>query len=125
MTFCSTSRMVRPSSFRRRTMRNISCTMAGREAERRLVEHDQPRLAHQAAADRQHLLLAAGQRAGRLAAAARPGAGTARTRARGSASPRARARFGAAPISRFSSTVRLGKTWRPSATWPMPASQTR
>ena len=39
-----------------------------RQAERRLVEHDELGLAHQAAADRQHLLLAAGQRAGRLRA---------------------------------------------------------
>jgi hypothetical protein len=37
-----------------------------REAERRLVEDQQARLAHQPASDRQHLLLAARQRAGRL-----------------------------------------------------------
>src|SRR5262249_10233019 len=37
-----------------------------REPERRLIEHDQPGLAHQAAADRQHLLLAARQGAGGL-----------------------------------------------------------
>ena len=37
----------------------------------------------------------------------------------------ARAWRGVAPISRFSSTVRLGKTCRPSATWPMPISHTR
>jgi hypothetical protein len=35
----------------------------------------------------------------------------------------ARARGSIAPISRFSSTVRLGNTWRPSATWPMPRLQ--
>src|SRR5690606_20059624 len=40
-----------------------------REAERRLVEHDQFRLAHQAAADGDHLLLAARQGAGGLSAA--------------------------------------------------------
>ena len=32
----------------------------GRQAERRLVQHQQARAAHQRAADRQHLLLAAG-----------------------------------------------------------------
>src|SRR5689334_13361727 len=40
-----------------------------REAERGLVEHDQLGRAHQAAADREHLLLAAGERAGELVAA--------------------------------------------------------
>jgi hypothetical protein len=40
-----------------------------REPERGLVEHHQLRRAHQAAADRQHLLLAARKRAGRLAQA--------------------------------------------------------
>ena len=34
---------------------------AGRKAERRFVEHEQPRRHHQRAGDRQHLLLAAGQ----------------------------------------------------------------
>jgi hypothetical protein len=38
----------------------------GREAERGLVEHDEARLTHQAARDREHLLLAARQRSGRL-----------------------------------------------------------
>src|SRR5882672_5411638 len=40
-----------------------------REAERGLVEHDQLGVAHQAAADGEHLLLAAGERAGELVAA--------------------------------------------------------
>ena len=35
----------------------------------------------------------------------------------------ARARGSIAPICRFSSTVRVGNTWRPSATWPMPRLQ--
>ena len=51
-----------------------------REAERRLVEDQELRLGHQAAPDRQHLLLAAGQRAGALAPAARQAAGRSRTR---------------------------------------------
>jgi hypothetical protein len=41
----------------------------GRQPEARLVEHQQLRLAHQRAAERQHLPLAARERAGRLAAA--------------------------------------------------------
>src|SRR6185295_15984968 len=40
-----------------------------REAERGLVEHDQLGAAHQAAADGEHLLLAAGERAGELVVA--------------------------------------------------------
>src|SRR6185369_6087074 len=40
----------------------------GRQAQRGLVEHDELGLAHQAAADREHLLLAAGHGAGVLAA---------------------------------------------------------
>ena len=38
-----------------------------RQTQRRLVQHQQARPAHQRAADRHHLLLAAGQRAGKLA----------------------------------------------------------
>ena len=45
-----------------------------REAERRLVEQEQPRLRHQPPGDGEHLLLAAGERAGELAnALAQPG----------------------------------------------------
>ena len=46
---------------------NSSSTSSGDEPERRLVEDEQPRLGHQAAADGEHLLLAAGERAGALA----------------------------------------------------------
>ena len=53
-----------------------------REPEARLVEHQQPRLRHQRAAERQHLPLAARQRAAQAAAAARRGAGSARRRRR-------------------------------------------
>ena len=34
------------------------------------------------------------------------------------------ARGSMAPIARFSATDSDGNTWRPSATWPMPRSQT-
>ena len=45
---------------------NISSTNSGDKPERGLVEDDQLRLGHQPAADGQHLLLAARQRAGAL-----------------------------------------------------------
>src|SRR5689334_5943372 len=47
---------------------HLSCEER-REAERRLVEHEQPRRAHQRATDAEHLLLAAAQRPGELALA--------------------------------------------------------
>ena len=47
----------------------ICCASKRRQAKRRLVEQDQPRPAHQRAADRQHLLLAAGERAAALISA--------------------------------------------------------
>ena len=52
-----------------------------RQPEARLVEHQEPRLRHQRAADHQHLLLAAGERAGRLRRALASAAGTDRRRA--------------------------------------------
>ena len=48
-----------------RIARNIACTIDRRQAERRLVEQQQARLRHQRAADRDHLLLSARQRARR------------------------------------------------------------
>ena len=48
-------------------MRKISCDHERREAERRFVEHEQARSHEQRAADGQHLLLAARQRARLLA----------------------------------------------------------
>ena len=53
-----------------------------REAERGLVHQQEARPRHQRARDREHLLLAAGQRAGELLAALLAGAGSARTCAR-------------------------------------------
>ena len=90
-----------------------------RQAERRLVEDQQLRLGHQAAADREHLLLAARQRAGALAPAARRGAGRCRTRARGSARA-VRGRGGSSRGRGFRRTVMLGKMRRPSGTWIRP-----
>ena len=65
LAFCSTSRMVRPSSFSARIDRENLVDQDRRKTHRWLVEQQQPRLCHQRAADREHLLLAAGQRAGR------------------------------------------------------------
>ena len=67
-TFCSTSSTDVPFALMRRgSRRTSSCTIERRQAERRLVEQQQPRLRHQRAADRDHLLLAARQLAGRAA----------------------------------------------------------
>ena len=68
------------------------------EPERRLVDEQQPRLGHQRPPDRQHLLLAARQRAGRPGRRARRGAGSSRTRAR--AARRARRAAAAGPRRR-------------------------
>ena len=54
---------------RARSTSKIFCTIIGARPMRRLVEQQQLRPAHQRAADGQHLLLAAGQRAGQLRAA--------------------------------------------------------
>ena len=54
------------SSFSRGTMRKSSDTIQRREPERRLVQQQQPRPRHERPREREHLLLAAGQRAGRL-----------------------------------------------------------
>ena len=62
-----------------------------RQAEARLVEHQQARRRHQRAAQREHLALAARQRVGALRCAARRGAGSARRRRRAGAAARRRA----------------------------------
>ena len=80
-----------------------------REAERGLVEHDEARLPHQAAGDRQHLLLAARQRAGELPAPLGEAREQGEHARRALARAPARARGMTAPISRFSTTVILGK----------------
>ena len=64
--FCSTSSMVTPARFSSASVRKIVLHDERREAERGLVEEQQLRPRHQRAGERQHLLLAAGQRAGLL-----------------------------------------------------------
>ena len=113
----------------------------GREAERRLVEEQQPRLGDERAGDRELLLLAAGQRPRREArtSAAAPGTARARARARRPRAPgrgsrscrapgsrprsasrrcagprrRARSRGGRSPRSRARRAARRGRRSRP------------
>ena len=59
--------MVRPSLVQAADDAEHVLDHRGREAQRRLVEHDELGPPHQAAADRHHLLLAARKRAGELA----------------------------------------------------------
>ena len=108
-----------PSALMRLDQREQLLDQQRGQAERRLVEDQQLRLGHQAAADREHLLLAAGQRSGALAlpfgkpredrehavAVARRGAPTRGGRRRG---------------RDFRRTVMLGKMRRPSGTWIRP-----
>ena len=93
-----------------------------REAERRLVEQQDARPRHQAAGDRQHLLLAAREQARALV---QPLA-----QARKALQHRldVRARVGArrrnAPSRMLSSTLSSGNTWRPSGTSTTPRATT-
>ena len=64
--FCSTSRIVVPSSWSRADRVEDRVDEHRGEAHRRLVEQQDPRLGHQRPAHRQHLLLAAAERAGDL-----------------------------------------------------------
>ena len=91
-----------------------------RDAERRLVEHQALRLAHQRAADREHLLLAAGERAGGLLLAllqARENAEDVVEILRRCLRCRS---AGRRPCGDFPCTVRLAKTMRPSGTCARP-----
>ncbi len=89
-TFCSTRNTPTPRAVDLGQRLEDGGDQPGRDAERRLVEHEQARRAHQRAADGDHLLLAARQRADQLACGARAGRGRARRRARGSAACAAR-----------------------------------
>ena len=91
-----------------------SVTSSGREPLRRLVDEQERVVVQERPRDRDHLLLAARERA-RHAARRAPGArGRARRRGRSVASPPRSA------SRRFSSTVRPAKTSRSSGTYPTP-----
>ena len=93
-----------------------------RQAERELVDEEQARSAEERLGQRQHLLLAAGQGAGRLVEPRRAAPGTGRAPPR--AAPRsvsASRRNAHAATRRFSSTVRPGNTPRPPGTMAMPS----
>ena len=96
--FCSTMIIDRPSPRELAQRAEQFVDDDRREALGRLVEQQQPRVEHQRAADRQHLLLAARQLAAACCGAARAGAGTSRRRARASTGP------AVATAVRFSST---------------------
>ena len=72
----STSRMAWPSAFSRLRLAQISLRMQRRQALGRFVEDEELRVGHQAAADRQHLLLAAGELVAHVAAALGEASGT-------------------------------------------------
>ena len=105
-----------PCSLRLAIRRNTSATMMRRQPQRRLVEHQQARPGHQRPADRQHLLLAAGQRAGDLAAALGEAREPLEDAGEVGLDLAVVARV-ARPSSRFSSTVSGASTCRPSGTW--------
>ncbi len=123
--FCSTSSMLTPSSL---LMRAQDAEDLGhdlrRQPERRLVQQQQLGPQHQRAADRQHLLLAARQRARLLVAAL---AEPRETRVHLLDVLRRRAalsRRTCAPRRRFSSTDSAVKVPRPSGTWATPRRTT-
>ena len=89
-----------------------------------LVEEQQPRVGHQGAADREHLLLAAGELAARMLprAPARPG-NSASTR--GGVQALAPVVAGRGERAQVLSTLRLGKTCRPSGTSATPSRAMR
>ena len=103
--FCSTSRIVRPSAFSRRDRLEDQRARARVEAHRRLVEHDQRGIEHQAARELDQALLAAGEAAGLLAGPlAHDREQLLRPRRAGGARAPGRASV-KAPISTFSRTV--------------------
>jgi hypothetical protein len=66
--FCSTTKTATPEAWMSFDDLEVLLHQRGGQAHRRLVHQQQPRPRHQRATHRDHLLLAAGQRAGQLAA---------------------------------------------------------
>ena len=96
-----------------------------RQAERRLVEQQQPRPAHQRPADRQHLLLAARTACRRPGRGAPSAAGTARRPSRGPRRSPRRSDARDRASRRFSRTVSPPKMRRPSGQCEMPSATIR
>ena len=92
LAFCSTSRIVTPVLAQLRERLEDEVDHDRREAERRLVEQQQARPAEQRAGDRELLLLAAREPAGRAVVVALAGPGSARARARCRRRPSSRSR---------------------------------
>ena len=113
---CSTSSTVRPRDFSAATFAEDLLGQHRREAHRGLVEQQQLRARHQRAADRQHLLLSARQRAGRDRRASRPAPGTSRRPRR----DRARCRHRGAS-RRQAADCRRRRAARTPAALPAPA----
>ena len=124
-TFCSTSRIVRPWRFSSAIVSKIRSTMSGARPERRLVEQEQPRPAHQRPPDREHLLLAARQRPAGLAEPLLEQREQRRTPSRGRRRPPRRRVCATAPRRRFSLTDRRPKIRRPSGQCEMPSATIR
>ena len=122
--FCSTSSIATPCS---RLMRAMMAKMSShdqrREAERGLVEQHQRGLADEGAADREHLLLAAGEIAGQLLAALREAREVAVDQLGVELAPRWRPVSALAAATRFSSTVRSRTRGAPRARAPCPRAR--
>ena len=121
-TFCSTRSTVSPLLVAQPAQHAMICGGDHRrEAERGLVEQQQPRPRDQGPAEREHLPLATGQLVARMPAARARAAGTARRPRRSR-----RGRVGlvpaatAPPSRRFSATVSSVITPPPSGTWARP-----
>ena len=111
-----------PSSARLRAILRISFTITGARPSDASSTTSTVGLAIRPAAHGEHLLLAAGERAGQLVAALGEAGQVPRRRAR--AAPRTQARSPRCvhePTWRLRSTVRSPKTRRPSGTITMPA----
>ena len=117
---CSTSRIETPRSRISVERSEDRVDQGRRQTERRLVEQEHIGRGDERAADRELLLLAAGERAGLAMRGSRRASGRART-PRASGSEPLRRRRAESPSRRFSSTESSPKMRRPSGTSAIPA----
>ena len=123
-TDCSTRMIVQPCVVDARARCSSSCsTIVGREAERQLVDDQQLGLGDERHAQRELLLLAAGQVAGHAGPSAPGGAGTRRAprRCAPATSASSSSAYSHVPALKCSATVSVGKTALPPGTWTMPS----